>query len=283
MTAVYSILLFILFLVLLPHLVALRLRTMILHYPRSADYQKTVEKGKRYLLVELPSSFQNPLAVLLPGAGSRSRSSMAQAADFYRQRGFDIAWVDYPDTAYREGPLGWGLPEAKELVAKLVGIRVPIIVHGKSFGAAVALIAHALSPREWTTVSESAYANLTEVLEHRVLRPKWLPRSILNILKLGIKIAESSLKGWRIDVAASAPLKYLRPKRGAMIFLHGTNDRLVPPKHSILLHKQASWQGITTELVLIEGGRHSDLRASDIARWESSLEWAVSQACGKSN
>ncbi len=283
MTAVYSVLLIILALLLLPYLVALRIRNLLLHYPRSAGYQRMVENSRRYLMVDLPSPLQNPLAVLLPGAGSRARQSMAEAADFYRSKGFDIAWVDYPDTSLREGPLGWGLPEARELVAKLLTVRVPVVVHGKSFGAAVALIAHALSPKEWTTVSESAYTSLSEVLEYRTLRPRWLPRSILTILKQGIREAEKALKAWRIDVAANAPLKYLRPKRGAMIFLHGTDDRLIPPRHSLLLYKQASWQGIPAELILIEGGRHSNLRSADVSRWESALEWAVNQACGKSS
>lgn len=138
MTAVYSIVLVILILLLIPHLVALRIRNLILHYPRSAGYQKSVENSRHYLLVELPSPLQHPLAVLLPGAGSRAQQSMAEAADFYKKKGFDIAWVDYPDTPLREGPLGWGLPEAKELVAKLLTVRVPIVVHGRSFGAAVA-------------------------------------------------------------------------------------------------------------------------------------------------
>lgn len=283
MIAVYVVLLALLTAALVPLATAARIRRWLLHYPRSPGCDPLPGKPGEYLRVEWPPTSEAPLAVLLPGAGSRSRSSMAAAARFYESHGIRIAWVDWLDRNHRDGPLGWGLPEARQLAGALAAVRGPVLIHGRSFGAAVAVIAQGLSPRDWTVVAESCYASLAEVLERRLLRYRLLTVPLHPLLHLGLARANRQLKSRGIDIATGSPERYLRAKRGAVLFLHGTADRLVPAQHSRRLFEKARWLGLETRLVLIPRGRHSHLREVDVSTWEEALGWAVARVCGKSS
>jgi hypothetical protein len=283
MTVIYLALLVGLSLCLLPLLVSVRVQHYLLHYPRSPDFERLPSNGSRFLAVDLSQVSSGPVVALLPGAGSRSRTSMAEAASVYEKFGCKVIWVDYLDTSYREGPLGWGLPEAKELAKHLSTIKAPLIVHGRSFGAAVVLLANAITPHEWTVVAESGFTSLREVLEYRLSRPRWLAPWLKSFIHWGLDHAEHKLNRWKIDIQGTNPLKLLRPKRGAILYLHGTKDGVIPFRHSVKLHEKAKWVGNTAKLVLIEGGRHTLLRQTNPERWDEAIRWAVEQACGKSN
>ena len=62
----------------------------------------------------------------------------------------------------------------------------------------------------------------------------------------------------RLPVARNAsPLYWIRRDTPPFLFFHGTNDKLVPPIHSVAMHRALRRKGIASELVLLPGRGHA--------------------------
>ena len=62
----------------------------------------------------------------------------------------------------------------------------------------------------------------------------------------------------RLPVARDAsPLHRIRGDAPPFLFIHGTNDKLVPPVHSVAMHRALRQHGIPSELILVRGRGHA--------------------------
>lgn len=263
-------------------ILAARVSHWLLHYPRSASWSRMVSpRPGRTLILTLPERVDRPLAVLLPGAGSRCRESMAAARDFYQAHGLASVEVDWADSPRREGPLGWGPPEARELAEALARFHGPLLLHGRSFGASVAILAQALSRAPWTLVCESAFCSLEEVVRRRLRR--FLPAPLGQLTLTGGDLVSRRLRRWGVEAAGNRPVEALSRELARLCLIHGTQDRLVPPDHAQRLYRRAQQLGVEARLFLIPAGRHARLREAKVSLWEEALRWATLGLCGRSN
>ena len=62
----------------------------------------------------------------------------------------------------------------------------------------------------------------------------------------------------RLPVARHAsPLYRIRADAPPFLLIHGTNDKLVPPVHSVAIHRALRRKGIPSELILVPGRGHA--------------------------
>ncbi|GEM_PF-6053478 len=274
---------------LLRELVSFRLSRRLLHYPRakvSANFLSTlimtaVYHGK-YIAIQSESnvSKNRTWAVLLPGSGESSMA-LAETARFYFSKGMGILLVDYLSTSFRRGPLGWGPPEARELAEFLSNLKGTIVLHGKSFGSSVALLAWKELRLELHMVLEAPFSNFPQLLLYQSLRPKYFLRPFRLLVQSGVNLSLKRLKRWGIEAGNNRPEAVMKGLKGKLLLIHGTTDRMVRYDHSLVLQAAAQAEGLPVKTVLIPYGRHSRLHETNPTLWEEGLEWITLDLCGK--
>jgi len=129
--------------------------------------------------------------------------------------------------------------------------RLPRVLLGHSMGGAAVLLALSWGVSARAAVISSAFAR-TSTLLHYVLR-RWLLPPVL--------FAPIVRAVWRLRVSRN--LEALEPGhtigglRLPLLLVHGTRDPLIPDREVERLEAQAP---AGTEVLLVEGGRHSDLQ-----------------------
>jgi len=128
--------------------------------------------------------------------------------------------------------------------------RLPRVLLGHSMGGAAVLLALSWGVSARAAVISSAFARTSPLL-HYVLR-RWLLPPILfapvvrAIWKIRVSRNLEALEPGRTIVGLGVPL----------LLVHGTKDPLIPDREVERLEAQAP---AGTEVLLVEGGRHSDL------------------------
>lgn len=78
------------------------------------------------------------------------------------------------------------------------------------------------------------------------------------------------------DAATAAnPLTYVGGSKSPFLFFHGTEDRLVSPTQTLILHNALSAAGSRTTRYVLEGAGHGDL--SFMGDFESGLPWSAKE------
>jgi acetyl esterase/lipase len=81
------------------------------------------------------------------------------------------------------------------------------------------------------------------------------------------------------DVATVAnPLTYVGASKPPFLFFHGTQDRLVSPTQTLILHNALSAAGSRTSRYVLEGAGHGDM--SFMGDSESGLPWSTKETMG---
>ena len=81
------------------------------------------------------------------------------------------------------------------------------------------------------------------------------------------------------DAATAAnPLTYVGASKPPFLFFHGTQDRLVSPTQTLILHNALSTAGNRTTRYVLEGAGHGDM--SFMGDSESGLPWSTKQTMG---
>jgi pimeloyl-ACP methyl ester carboxylesterase len=127
---------------------------------------------------------------------------------------------------------------------------LPRFVLGHSMGGAAALLALSWGLGAQAGIISSAFAR-TSTLLHHVLRRWLLPPRLFAPLVRGV---------WRVRVGRN--LEALEPRRTIgrigvpLLLIHGTRDAVIPDREIERLEAEAP---PGTEVLLVEGGGHSDL------------------------
>ncbi len=97
-----------------------------------------------------------------------------------------------------------------------------------------------------------------EQAEAQRLKPgmSWVSRGSIATALFGDKIANVP------ELVRSAnPLTYIKPGMPPFFIVHGEKDRVVPVGQSILLHEALQASGNESELIILEGKGHTDVKA----------------------
>ncbi len=122
-----------------------------------------------------------------------------------------------------------------------------IVTHGESMGAATVLMHLGIDPRVSATIADSAYSDLTELLQHQMKQFYHLPCRLIPIvscltwLRAGFRYKEV------------APIKAVRKTDTPVLFIHGKIDNLVPADMSRELY---ATKRKNKAIFLVAGARH---------------------------
>lgn len=106
---------------------------------------------------------------------------------------------------------------------------------GVSMGAAVALQSAAIDVRIVAVVAEGCFTDLRTISfdeQRRVIKLRWVSLGNL-VMKKAERIAG-------FDCSRVSPLRALEGIRVPILFVHGTNDSMIHPRYSEILHRRAN-------------------------------------------
>lgn len=217
-------------------------------------------------------------ALFLPGY-ALGKASLLPYAIALAQKGFMSVLVDLPGQGDSGGEhIGYGYLEAKYLGALIAYLyrsdfaHGPLFVAGFSYGASVALDYAATRPKHLSTVLAVApFARIVPTIFRYLLR--YQPQNIsARTIALAIPLAERQL-GYCFS--AKSPLNMVSNIRAKVIYVGGTNDRLMPLKEIKLLKKRTQH----AKLIVEQGLNHDEL-VSDVELLRGIVKSLVSEQNG---
>ena len=207
----------------------------------------------------LRASQPTPNAVILLHGYASDGSSMAELAQFYREKlGFHVLIPDARGHGRSDGEYRFLLTDdAKDVVSwvyfihQRVGNDASIVLHGLSMGAAAAMMApdYGLPDTVRCIVSESGFASMEGILCYQLERIYKLP--VWPILP----VAE-----WHCRRLTGRDLKAMRPLQSVhdhdvpLMVIHGERDTFVPPYMAKQLYDSASGD---RELLMVRLAGHA--------------------------
>jgi len=78
--------------------------------------------------------------------------------------------------------------------------------------------------------------------------------------------------------SAANPLTYIGPSATAFLIFHGSNDRLVSPSQTLILHNALTAAGVHSTRYVINGAGHGDM--SFLGDSKAGLPWSTNQVMG---
>ena len=171
------------------------------------------------------------IAFLVHGYRSEHADAAGMYYDYYVSRGFDLFCCDNTAAGESGGrAIGFDLYESEDCLRWLSYLRrrfgddVQIILHGFSMGGATVLQMSSRCPENVRfLVADSAYMDASALLKAK-LGPLYSLMRGLNRIIEGYDLAAT-------DVRAS-----LQAARVPILFVHGLEDRTVPPAHAEQLY-----------------------------------------------
>lgn len=170
--------------------------------------------------------------------GSLTRQARGLVQAGYNVLTFDLrAHGESDGTRYSFGPLETRDVRGAITYARSRGIpsgRVGLLGH--SMGAATALLTAPETPDVAATVSDSAYARFTDLLDVQFPKQAGLPSFFLPGTELMAKLL------YGVDVSQAAPIEVVGQIHRPIFFIHGASDTYVPPDETLRLWR-ASGEG----------------------------------------
>jgi pimeloyl-ACP methyl ester carboxylesterase len=176
--------------------------------------------------------------ILLHGRDfSREANGGLEKAAALAHHGYNVLMFDFRGHGTSGGDrYSLGLWETRDVDGALAYLRRRSItetgIYGVSMGAATAIIAAAAHPEIKAVVAESAYAELSLLINDAFAARSGLP----VFFNLGVRLAARLLYG--MDFAQARPAVALRGMGDRPILLiHSTTDEFVPVRHAIRLQQ----------------------------------------------
>lgn len=210
-----------------------------------------------------PGSAPAPAVAYGHGNASDRRAFLRIAWDVHRA-GLGQVLLDHGGRGESDGDrITLGFREATDLVAALrfLAARPEIdgerlALGGRSMGAAAAAIAAGRAPAVRAVVLDSAYTDLSGLLDD-VLASYWLP-PILFRRPIEAVVAFRE----RFEPSEVRPIDGLAASEAAVLLFHGDRDDIVPYDHALALRETL---GDRADLVTLEGLGHNSPRPDDYA------------------
>ncbi len=186
----------------------------------------------------------NGNAVLLLHGYTNNRAAMLTHAQIFLAAGYSVLIPDSRGHGSSGGDTAtFGLLEAEDIhrwVTSLIETAHPRCVYAlaSSMGSAQLVMSLAVEMRFCAVIAESTYATFREVSFSRLgvffhMRP-WLGRTVLR-LSVETALLYSRMR-YGVDLTRANPIEAIGSTRVPTLLIHGSDDRLVPPRNSELLH-----------------------------------------------
>lgn len=198
-----------------------------------------------------------PLVVYLPGGGFviAPRGAARREREFLAAAGFAVASVEYRTT--RQQATGRdGLADVRSAIDHLAehagayGIRADrIAVWGESAGGYLAALTGLMDPRVRAVVDQFGATDLSRIAEGFDARMR-------------ATVADPQHPINRYGATTPDPVELVRPGVPPFLFLHGDDDRIIPPGQTLALHEALRTAGVDSTHHLLAGAGHGPLSRS---------------------
>ena len=204
-----------------------------------------------------PEKSQGKWAILVHGYGIDQQYT-GDYAKVYLDHGYDVLTPDLCASGKTEGQyITMGVKESEEIAiwAQQIKAKDPdaeIVLHGVSMGAATVLLAAAREdiPALTAVVEDCGYTSAYEMFSDQLKVIFDLPEfpimpcvDVVSGLKTGAQISEA------------APIKVMGRIKAPVLFVHGAEDKLIPPGMMDRLYEACTAQ---KEKLTIEGAGHGN-------------------------
>lgn len=231
--------------------------------------QKTVP-AKSGVLGITPGSYA---AIFVHGGGADRRAA-SRLARYFLDRGVDYYMPDMTCHGLSDCPhpgLSYGVREHEDVVAVYRRIRehyTGVFILGTSVGANSTLIAFPKLKNVTAIVAENPMFSVRRFVRDTAAAPAFLPGWYRDILY--------AVLAWRGgfdgEVSASAGIQRAAQSGTPVLFIHGTEDHLIPITHSEELYELYRENGGTAEIKIVEGAKHSRLWNAGPQEYEALLD-----------
>ena len=211
----------------------------------------------------LPNESNHQWAILIHGYGRDQRYAW-DYAEYYLNEGYQVLTPDLRSSGTSEGIyLTMGAKESDDIliwIDKILEIdpSAKIILHGVSMGAATAMITAGKSKHEnlVAVIEDCGYTSAFNMFSAQLKIIFNLPSfpimnfvDIMSHLKTGVAISDA------------APLDYVKNINVPILFIHGTDDKLVP--YYMMQELYDHCHAPVKEIFSVEGAGHADSKNVD--------------------
>ncbi|WP_257309983.1 alpha/beta hydrolase [Geothrix fuzhouensis] len=235
-------------------------------------YNDSQQKSENAFVAEVQMSFKKPevfivepkgTVILLHGFGLQKEQMLHWAVSL-AQQGFRCVMVDLRGHGGSSGKwVGFGAFEVEDMRSVLDALIARRLVPGKvgvigvSLGASVAIQWAGADPRIATVVAIEPFADPQSAIGTMVQQfPPfrrllwWVPESTIQQAIQGAP-GEAGFKWAEVDVPKAA-----MAVKGPILFIHGADDKMVPPDHS---QRLSAGSPIGSRLLILPGEDHISL------------------------
>ena len=146
--------------------------------------------------------------------------------------------------------------------ARYTDLRI-LGLHGESMGSLAALSVTKYKPEIDFIVSDCAFTSC-----HDVVHDGYANIHMTFIVPF-IRFFGKFL--YHVDLIETNALAYLSENKYPILFIHGSGDTFIKPRHAEKLRSQAAKRGAYTELIMVEGAGHA--RSRYVAGFEKYTEY----------
>jgi alpha-beta hydrolase superfamily lysophospholipase len=211
-------------------------------------------------------------SILLHGY-TGSKEMMYGYAYWYWQHGYNVLAPDFRCQGESEGDyIGLGATDSEDLLGwiDLILQRDPdarIVLHGLSMGASTALLCagkEEIPPSVVAVISDCAYTDAYAMFQEKIGSWFHLPAfPIIDSAELMIRLRAG------YDLKETSPLAAVGKSRIPTLFIHGTEDRMIPVKMCLLLYNAAACD---KEIMIVDGAGHAQAAERDPVRYFDTVE-----------
>lgn len=230
-----------------------------------------------------PAGKAKRTGIVLVHGGGRDRRSWGRHVPFLHHAGYGCLLFDFREHGLSDGRMRgftFGMKERFDVVAaaELMQSRYGyqrICAMGTSVGGSSVIMAAAIDPSIDMVIAENAITTCAALLDQQIVQiiggyfsPKWYSIHLFKLFRrcatfwLNIRIGNKPSKHCQalhcIDKVSPRPI----------LLMHGTNDRIVPVKHSQILYEAAKEP---RELYLCESAFHCGLYNTSPEEYEAKV------------
>jgi uncharacterized protein len=221
-----------------------------------------------------------PIVLFLHGVGA-CRSACLEYAKQLLDSGYPVLMITFRahgDSTGTKNDFGYSSQHDVVAAVEWLEKNYPgrrIIIWGQSYGSAAAIFAAGeLGPRISAYILECPYQDLRAAVWHRIKMR--LPTPLDMVAYSGLLLV-SPLFLPNIDQIAPVQAISKIPPSVPVLILAGSRDQHAPPKDAKALAAQISDH---SEVVVIDGAEHLQLRAANPARYQSIIEAFLAKISG---
>ena len=234
--------------------------------PKSQNETWTIESKdglKLYATYFKSDNSSHQWALLVHGYGRDQRYTWDYAEE-YIENNYNVVTPDLRASGLSEGTyITMGAKESDDILLWIKAIleedpEAKIILHGVSMGAATVMITagKSQSPNLVAVIEDCGYTNAYDIFTEQLEKIFGLPKypimpcvDFMSKIKVGVKISEA------------APIEYVQNIKVPILFIHGTEDKLVPYYMMQMLYDRCD--SPVKEMVSFNGVGHADAKIAN--------------------